>query len=429
MRQGPVIALTLALLLAAGLGQVAAEGVDRAAPGPESFGLPMRDINSAILAKFKYGLGLFRHERQPMQPGATATGGPGPLYNATSCIGCHVGDGRGSVDMGRSIRSLVLLLNGPDGPDPVYGAQLQDRAVEGMAAEGRPVLTWRDTSRRLADGTVVPMRVPEVAIADLGYGPLGTETQVEARLTPQLVGLGWLAALDEATIRALADPEDADGDGISGMVRDLDDGRIGRFGWKADSATLEEQAEAAAARDMGLAVPVASAECRAAQACPAKAALDLRPNDITLIAFYVAHLGVPERRDSTAPEVMAGETIFAGLGCGGCHVPRLRTSTTAPAEFAGREIAPYTDLLLHDMGPELAAGSGALAREWRTPPLWGIGLTETVSGEINLLHDGRARSVTEAILWHGGEAQAAREGFASLGAADRAALLAFLADL
>jgi CxxC motif-containing protein (DUF1111 family) len=404
----------------------------------DAFGQPMAPINSAVLAKFNYGLGLFRHERTPVRRADGTMSGVGPLHNARSCVACHTRDGRGAPpDAGAwPAVSMVFGLVGTRGPDPVYGAQIQDQAIEGVAPEGRPVVSWTEHDQTLADGTLVRLRRPDWRIEALGYGPLGSATQIDARVAPQLVGLGLLEAVADATILALADPEDRDGNGISGvapLVQGTGSDRLGRFGWRGGTASLEAQSAKAAHLDMGLSVPdftQAGGDCSAAQPdCLAHAQrdrLDLSANDIFLLAFYVAHLGVPDRRDSDTPMVQHGAVLFDRIGCTGCHLPRLRTGGTAAPEFAERDIAPYTDLLLHDMGPDLA---GPGSSEWRTPPLWGIGLTQTVSGHTLLLHDGRARGFTEAIMWHGGEAEAARDGFAGLTAADRAALIGFLESL
>jgi CxxC motif-containing protein (DUF1111 family) len=389
----------------------------------------MSGIDSAVLAKFNYGLGLFRHERKPVLNPDGSLSGPGPLHNATSCIACHVRDGRGSTDLSQETRSTVFLLSNDGEPDPVYGFQLQDRAIEAFSPEGIPAIAWRSMTVELADGSAVELRRPHLRIDGLAYGPLAPETVIDARIAPQLVGLGWLAAVDEATIALRADPGDRDGDGVSGSVR-IVDGRIGRFGWKADASSLEAQAVLAASRDMGLVSggPLGMGDCGVAQPdCRDRSGQvrpDLLPNDITLLAFYVAHLGVPDKREHRL--AARGADLFGAVGCGACHRPELRTSADAPGEFADTLIQPYTDLLLHDMGPELSGGTGPLAQEWRTPPLWGIGLTEAVSGTVELMHDGRARNFTEAVLWHGGEAQAARDAFARLSGEDRTALLAFL---
>ena len=220
---------------------------------------------------------------------------------------------------------------------------------------------------------------------------------------------------------------------------------MGRFGWKAGQARIAEQAAAAMAGDIGIANPLApypAGDCTPAQAAcmaaPTGATArfeDLEaPSEVMeLVSYYSRHLAVPARRDPGAPEVLAGKRLFYEAGCTGCHTPKHATGRDGPdPALRGQLIWPYTDLLLHDMGEGLADGRPegvADGQEWRTAPLWGIGLTETVNGHTYFLHDGRARNLTEAILWHGGEAQASRERFRQMPAADREALLAFLGSL
>lgn len=426
------------------LAGLAVSAIATAQPAPrtgnaeDAFGQPMAGINSAILAKFNYGLGLFRHEREPLRRPDGTVSGIGPLHNARSCVACHIRDGRGAPPdhAATGSTSMVMGLVGPAGPDRVYGAQIQDLAVDGLVPEGRAMVSWTIQSEVLADGTVVELRRPHWQIAELGYGPLDISTQIDARVAPQLVGLGLLEAVDAARIAALADPDDRDGDGISGVAPMVEaDGSLvlGRFGWRGTAPSLMAQTSKAAHFDMGLSVPAhprPGGDCTEIQSdCLDQAQserLDLSVNDIFLMAFYVAHLDVPERRNSEAPVVKRGAELFDNLGCTGCHVASLHTSSMAAPEFADRQIAPYTDMLLHDMGPALAGPAGS---EWRTPPLWGVGLTQTVSGHTLLLHDGRARGFAEAILWHGGEGQAARDGFSRLDAADRATLISFLQSL
>jgi CxxC motif-containing protein (DUF1111 family) len=254
------------------------------------------------------------------------------------------------------------------------------------------------------------------------------------RVAPQLVGLGLLEAVSENTITAMADPDDADQDGISGRLSvtlDPQTGqqRLGRFNYKSGKARLSHQVAGALNNDMGVTTsifPILDGDTSGATT-------ELSDTDLDNLTRYIALLGVSARRDLTNSQALQGEQLFASASCVKCHTPTLTTSPFHPlAELRNQTIHPYTDLLLHDMGPGLADNMGegnATGSEWRTSPLWSIGLTSDVSGGAAYLHDGRARSLEEAILWHDGEAAAAREAFRNMSAADRAALIKFLKSL
>jgi CxxC motif-containing protein (DUF1111 family) len=258
-----------------------------------------------------------------------------------------------------------------------------------------------------------------------------------------MIGLGLLEALAAADIEALADPDDDDGDGISGRANHVWDPItqttvLGRFGWKANQAGLRQQVAGAFLGDMGITSSLAPDDnCPASQldcaAAPNGGTPELDESLLTAVTVYSRLLAVPARRDVDDPEVLAGRELFRAIGCADCHVPKHQTGTLAGfPELSDQTIWPYTDLLLHDMGDGLADGRRDFAadgREWRTPPLWGIGLFEVVNEHTLYLHDGRARNLAEAVLWHGGEGQAARDRFAALAAGDRAVLLRFLGSL
>ena len=409
----------------------------------DAFSMPSASLSFAERAEFFVGNGLFRRAWVAAPASTASADGLGPLYNARSCQRCHLKDGRGHPPAGPddSAVSMILRLSDAAGaPDPVYGAQLQDLAIPGMRREGRLAVEYRETAASL--------RAPRYRIEELAYGPLAPDTATSPRVAPPMIGLGLLEAIDEADILARADPGDADGDGVSGRANRVWSpslGRMaaGRFGWKAGQATVPDQAAAAMAGDIGVSNPLAPApwgDCTAAQAECIVAPHGGTPEApeateaiMTPITFYSRHLAVPARRDVDAPEVLRGKRLFYEAGCIACHTPKHATRRDWPVPgLAGQLIWPYTDLLLHDMGEGLADGfheGRATGREWRTPPLWGIGLTETVNGHRYFLHDGRARGLAEAILWHGGEAEASREAFRALPANDRAALLAFLGSL
>lgn len=417
--------------------------------------------------EFKLGNALFGKLWVAAPSSTQASDGLGPLYNARSCLSCHVRDGRGHPpeDSADSI-SMFLRLARPAStpeeaalvsekralnfPDPVYGAQLQDLAVPGLAAEGRMRISYTEHQVSLKDGTQVFLRQPEYSVANLAYGPLGSDTTLSPRVAPAMIGLGLIEAIPQADILAHADPDDRDGDGISGkpaIVRDHLTGQLtlGRFGWKAQNATVRDQTSAAFSGDLGLSTPdrpnpdgdctPLQTECRARpNGVQPRLGTSEAPDPVMeLVTFYSSNLAVPQRRDVGSPDVLKGKATFYTLGCASCHVPKFVTSRQAsdPAQ-AFQLIWPYSDFLLHDMGEGLADRQivgEASGQEWRTPPLWGIGMTQTVSKHSFFLHDGRARNLTEAILWHGGEAEKSRNGFKDLETRDREALLRFLESL
>lgn len=420
---------------------------------------------------FKLGNGLFRKTWVASPSSTRASDGLGPLYNARACQDCHLKDGRGHTpatqDASRVSMFLRLSVPAPAGadlgaaaeiadylataPEPTYGGQLQDLAAPGHAPEAQMQVTYTDLPVTLGDGTVVTLRQPAYAASDLGYGPMAADVQLSPRVAPQMIGLGLLEAIPADRILSLADPDDANGDGISGRANVVISAQygvpmLGRFGWKAGTPTIREQSAGAFAGDMGLSTPLHPehwGDCTAGQdACrtaPAGAEPDIRDGlevdgeSLDLVTFYSRNLGVPARRAPDAAQTLRGKELFYAAQCAACHVPKHVTNRLqGQPEQSFQLIWPFTDLLLHDMGEGLAdhrPEARATGREWRTAPLWGLGLTQQVSGHTEFLHDGRARSLTEAILWHGGEGQAARDAFAALPAADRDALLTYLESL
>jgi CxxC motif-containing protein (DUF1111 family) len=377
---------------------------------------------------------------------APVNSGLGPIFNNSACIRCHPRDGRGRApEPGGSFDSLFLRISSANdpvtGPYPVqgYGTQLQHRAVFGVAPEAAVDVSYEEISVSFADGETIELRKPTFTISQ-PYYPMPGNVYTSARIAPPVFGRGLLEAIPDATIEGLADEADSDGDGISGRpnrVLDPVSGatRLGRFGWKAGTDSVLMQAAGAYNQDMGVTNSAFPVESSYAQSQDDGLLDDAELDDATLqaVEFYVQTLAVPARRDVDDARVLRGEALFDAAGCSGCHIPRLDTGDfDAVPEVAHQTIFPYTDLLLHDMGDGLADGREeflASGSEWRTPPLWGIGLTATVNGHTDFLHDGRARNLIEAILWHGGEAQAARDFFVDLPSDDRDALLAFLNSL
>ncbi|MDY7229323.1 di-heme oxidoredictase family protein [Hyalangium rubrum] len=360
----------------------------------------------------------------------------GTNYISRSCVACHVNNGRGlpPTTTNTTLGNFVVRVGQANGnPDPQLGSKLQPRSTSGTPEADVRIGSWTTTNGQFGDGTTYQLRKPVYSFLNV------IPAAHSARITPQLVGMGLLEAVPESSISALADPNDSNGDGISGRMRTVTDPqtgqtRMGRFGWKAGSARLRHQIAEAFNGDLGVTSSVfRSLDCGSSQQGCSGTSTELSDADLDKITRYIALLGVPARRDLTNTQALRGETLFQNAGCASCHRQTLTTSPYHPnAELRGQTIHPYTDLLLHDMGPNLAdnlAEGTASGSEWRTPPLWGIGLTAGVSGGEAYLHDGRARNLTEAILWHGGEANASKNAFANLSAADRAALIRFLQSL
>lgn len=421
-------------------------------------------------ARFKVGNAIFRKLWVAAPSSTKASDGLGPLYNARGCQNCHLKDGRGRPPLANwpeeTAVSLFLRLSIPPEteeqkrliadrrvnsiPDPVYGEQLQNIAVQGHDGEGQMHIAYSDVPVTLEDGAVVTLRKPTYSIVELKYGPLHPKVMLSPRIAPPMIGLGLVEAIPEADIRANADPDDADRDGIAGRVNEvwsLSEQKVmlGRFGWKAGMPSIIDQSASAAAGDIGLSSPLAphpAGDCTAAQtACLAApngnteraGDVELPSELLDLLTFYAQNLAVPARRGADDATVLAGKALFHKAGCAACHTPSFTTGEAPEQPHLSKQLIwPYSDFLLHDMGEGLADGRPeglASGQEWRTAPLWGVGLTEVVSGHTFFLHDGRARNVEEAILWHGGEAQAARDAYAALSAEERSALLAFVNSL
>ncbi|PTS85526.1 thiol oxidoreductase [Pseudomonas sp. HMWF032] len=423
-----------------------------------AFSLPSANLTPSRRLDFSVGNSFFRNPWVTAPATTTARDGLGPLFNTNACQNCHIKDGRGHPPTSDAISSVSMLvrLSIPAGSEhaeiiqrlgvlaePTYGGQLQDMANPGVPPEGKVRVSYSTQQVSFADGTRIELRKPNLEISQLGYGALHPDTLFSARIAPPMIGLGLLEAIPEAAILANADPEDSDNDGISGRANQVWDREkqrtvLGRFGWKAGQPTLNQQNAEAFANDMGLTSSLVSQDnCTAAQpdcrSAPHGGEPEVSDNILASVLFYTRNLGVPARRGADTPQVLTGKTLFHQAGCQGCHTPQFTTaSDAAEPELANQLIRPYSDLLLHDMGEGLADNRPeflASGREWRTPPLWGIGLTETVNGHTLFLHDGRARNLLEAILWHGGEAEAAKQQVITFNADERNALLAFLNSL
>ncbi|MDI2140970.1 MULTISPECIES: di-heme oxidoredictase family protein [unclassified Pseudomonas] len=427
-----------------------------------SFSLPSANLPPSRRVDFSVGNSFFRSPWVIAPSTTTARDGLGPLFNTNACQGCHIKDGRGhppTPDAPNAV-SMLVRLSIPDAPqyarlieqvgvvpEPVYGGQFQDMAVPGVAPEGKVRVDYTPVPVRFKDGTEIELRKPVLQITQLGYGPMHPDTRFSARVAPPMIGLGLLEAIPEEAILANAAAQAKENNGINGRPnRVWDDAQqktvMGRFGWKAGQPNLNQQNVHAFSGDMGLTTSLRPFDdCTDAQiACkqaPNGNGPDGEPevsdNILRLVLFYSRNLAVPARRGVNDAQVMAGKNLFFQAGCQSCHTPKYTTAANAAEpELANQVIRPYSDLLLHDMGEGLADNRTefqASGRDWRTPPLWGIGLTQAVSGHTQFLHDGRARNLLEAVLWHGGEAKAAQQQVLSFNAEQRAALLAFLNSL
>ncbi|PCM45101.1 di-heme oxidoredictase family protein [Marinobacter sp. ANT_B65] len=422
-----------------------------------AYSLPQGNLSMTKRLDFSVGNSFFRNPWVEAPASTTARDGLGPLLNTNSCQGCHVKDGRGhppGVD--EPPVSLFLRLAVPADPEidaeilrthgfkpaPVYGSQLQTAALPAAKPEADMVLTWKTVTKTLADGTKVELREPTYTIENPNYGPLPDDLLISPRVAPPMIGMGLLEAIPSAELEALADPQDKNGDGISGKLNkvwDLATGQTvpGRFGWKAAEPNVHQQSMGAFAGDMGLTSSLKpTTDCTPEQNCDRftdGGQPEVSDKIANFVTFYAKSLAVPARRNMGDPSVQKGAQLFNETGCAGCHTPRHTTGIDPDRpDLSEQTIWPYTDMLLHDMGPALADGRDeflANGNEWRTQPLWGIGLAQTVNPQAGFLHDGRARTLEEAILWHGGEAAPAVARFSEFSAENRRALLDFLNSL
>jgi len=409
--------------------------------------LPGLDGDNGLF--FFVGNSFFRQNWIAAPSSTTARDGLGPLFQARSCSSCHLLDGRGQPPLDPNGESIGLLMrmsimgtgaHGEPLGDPTYGDQLQDNAIQGVSYEGKLNITYSELAGTYPDGNTYSLRVPNYTINQLQYGNLSA-TQFSPRVAQQVIGLGLLEAVPEQTILANADPADANGDGISGKANYVWDAQhqttaLGRFGWKANQPSIYQQVCGAFLGDMGITTPLFNIEnCGAIPNCQNitnGGSPEIPNDDLNKIVIYSRTLAVPARRDWQEQDVLEGKKLFTALACDKCHTPKMQTGTADITALSNQTIRPYTDLLLHDMGNALADNRPdflADGNEWRTQPLWGLGLIQTVNNHTFLLHDGRARNIEEAILWHGGEAEKSKEDFKKLSKTDRDKLILFLNTL
>jgi CxxC motif-containing protein (DUF1111 family) len=427
--------------------------------GPNAFSLPANNLPMSKLLDFSVGNSFFRNPWVEAPASTDARDGLGPLFNTNGCQNCHIKDGRGHAPEKGDTHAVSMLVrlsipavteeqkqavirNG-NIPEPTYGGQLQDFALTEAQPEGKINIDYQDVVVAFDDGTQVLLRKPTLTISDLAYGEMHPDTQMSARVAPPMIGLGLLESISEETILDWADPKDRDGDGISGKANHVldvltDELTLGRFGWKAGQPNLMQQNAAAFNGDLGLTSTLFPSEnCSQNQSIcnelPNGGEFEVSEDILAFVEFYSQHLAVPSRRNFKDPLVKQGEALFAQANCQACHKPSVQTTKreSLPA-LSNQTIHPYTDLLLHDMGEGLADHRPeylATGREWRTTPLWGLGYTQEVNGHTMLLHDGRARNIMEAVLWHGGEAEDSRDEVLSFNQQQRDALVAFLESL
>jgi CxxC motif-containing protein (DUF1111 family) len=417
-----------------------------------SLSFPAPGLSAADRREFEVGDSFFTKNWVTAPSSTDARDGLGPTFNAQACSSCHELDGRGAPPDPDGIDARLGLLlrlsvsgetaTGAPAEHPVYGGQLEDRAILDVPAEGRVAVTTETIRGTYGDGAPYELTKPTYTVADPAFGPLGDDTMISPRLAPQVIGMGLLEAVPDDVLLDAADPDDTDGDGISGRPNLVWDARskeqvIGRFGWKANVATVEQQVAGAFHGDIGITSALhpdencfdGQPECTAA---PTGGAPELTDDRLAAVTFYGRTLAVPAMRDVDDDAVEAGAEVFDDLGCTACHTSTLTTGDSDIAALSDQTIHPYTDLLLHDMGSGLADGRPdfeATGSEWRTSPLWGLGVVDDVNGQRFLLHDGRATTFEAAILWHGGEGAAAAAAFRTAPADDRKKLLAFLEAL
>lgn len=427
--------------------------------GANAYSLPSGNLPMTKRLDFSVGNSFFRNPWVQAPASTDARDGLGPLFNTNGCQNCHIKDGRGHPPEANDTHAVSMLvrLSIPamtpeqrkayikDGviPEPTYGGQLQDFALQDQTPEGQIKITYTDVPVKFTDGTEVVLRKPKLEIIDLGYGDIHPDTQFSARVAPPMIGLGLLESIPDATLEAWADEQDKNADGISGKTNRVwdvqkNDFAIGRFGWKAGQPTLMQQNAAAFNGDVGLTSRLFPNEnCTSRQSLcddlPNGGQPEVSDKILNFVEFYSQHLAVPIRRNVNDEQVVLGQKLFVSAGCESCHKTNVKTAKREgfPA-LSEQTIHPYTDMLLHDMGEGLADHRPeylASGTEWRTPPLWGIGYTQEVNGHTYFLHDGRARNLMEAVLWHGGEAERAKSKVLTFNQKERGALIAFLNSL
>ncbi len=398
----------------------------------EALRQPIASLTEEQLDRHNLGRGPFTFVWTPPQLG--------PLFNHNACVACHAGNGRGESQIGPDVFGSQALIRvsqdvgepavpGGQIPVPGFGLQLQDHATFSIP-EVRVTLTWLEVGELFDDGELIMLREPRIEVKQSNGEPMPPNIHMSYRQPPPLIGLGLLEAIPDDELLALVDPDDEDGDGISGRVNVAWDeaaqaAAIGRFGHKASVPRLDEQVAGAFSNDMGLTNRIFP------DLDPNAPLQDVNDKQLVDSSFHIATLAVPAAAERDG-EAEHGRVLFDDFGCASCHTPTHVTGDHEIFQLSNQRIHPYTDLLLHDVGDRLTDTREdflASGLEWRTPPLWGLGLAQLIAPATTFLHDGRARTVAEAIMWHGGEAALAKQAFRGASKTDRDALLAFLATL
>lgn len=423
-----------------------------AASGRKALGNPAANIPISRRPDFFVGNAFFNSPWVAAPASVTVRDGLGPNFNARSCDGCHNNDGRGRPpETGDQPVSLVVQLSYVNAQNesvahPLFGANINPFSVQGLAPEAEVDIEYEEQPGHYGDGTSYSLRRPKVTIRSEEFSEIdAAATRMSARVAQSIVGVGLLESVPAETLAAAEDPDDTDGDGISGRINWVSDGdgepTAGRFGWKANVHSVRQQTANALFAEMGIASSLhpeqncaeEQPECRRMPSGSDESGLEISDELLDKIVFYQKLLAVPAQRDVASTEIKLGAALFNSFACDSCHTPVLTTDANPEfPELAHQTFRPYTDLLIHDMGEGLADGrpdQTASGSEWRTAPLWGLGHLQEVNQHQYLLHDGRARGFAEAILWHAGEAERAREAFRQSGADERRALIAFLESL
>jgi CxxC motif-containing protein (DUF1111 family) len=433
------------------------------ASGRLAFSFPAANLDEAGRTRFALGNSFFRRNWVQAPSSTKARDGLGPHFISRSCGGCHDQGGRGAPPRTANGKSkeqpMALLLrlsvpgqdrHGGPLPEPVYGDQLATSAVQRVRREGGFRVEYHERRGRFADGTAYSLRYPTYQIVDLGYGPLPRNIMLSPRIAQQVIGVGLLEAIAEADILAYSEAQLERPDSIRGIPNRVWDvvaqrTMLGRFGWKANVGSLAHQVASAFSADMGITSSLfpeerctaAQRDCQAAPRGNRGIGPEIDDRTLANVVYNQALLAPPARRSVYPALTRHGEVLFHRARCAICHRPDWETGPVMNTEYSsaalgGQNIHPYTDLLLHDMGEALADGRPdfqASGRQWRTPPLWGIGMIREVNGHQYLLHDGRARGILEAILWHSGEGEYAKQQVLRMPRAQREALVHFVGSL